>query len=170
MPAMLVLFIYFLVLIFWFIRQAIYCVKGGCSDKSRLILISILAIVISSTIYKPDGIIDFDKLEGDNVLTAGRKGTAGCGSTLHLKANHRFVMRSVCFGIDTIFKEPEYAIDFEFEDFDRDGFKDARLYYMTNVPGIQNLLIYNQKSKSFKEVRNFDRFPDPHKLAKTHLR
>ena len=36
---------------------------------------------------------------------------------------------------------------------------------MTNVPDIQNLLIYSPKSKSFKEVRNFDSFPYPQKIA-----
>lgn len=69
---------------------------------------------------------------------------------------------------DTIFKETDAAPDFDFNDFDRDGYKDIRLYYMTNVPGIQGLLLYNPKSKSFKEVANFSEFPSPTQIGNTH--
>lgn len=70
-------------------------------------------------------------------------------------------------GRDTIFKETDAAHDFEFRDFDMDGHKDVRLYYMTNVPGIEGLLLYNPKSKTFKNVLNFQDFPSPVKIEGT---
>ena len=42
--------------------------------------------------------------------------------------------------------------DMEFQDFDKDGFKDIRIYYMTNVPGVENLLLYNEETGSFTPV------------------
>ncbi|WP_316787718.1 hypothetical protein [Pedobacter frigoris] len=68
---------------------------------------------------------------------------------------------------DTIFKETDAAADFEFKDFDMDGYKDIRLYYMTNVPGIEGFLLYEPKSKTFKNVLNFQDFPSPVKIGGT---
>lgn len=70
-------------------------------------------------------------------------------------------------GHDTIFKQTDAASDFEFKDFNMDGYKDIRLYYMTNVPGIEGLLLYDPKSKIFKSVRNFQDFPSPVKIRGT---
>jgi hypothetical protein len=68
---------------------------------------------------------------------------------------------------DTIYKEADSAPDFEFKDFDGDGYKDINLYYMTNVPGIQNLLLYDKIDKTFKTVNDFSYFPSPHRINNT---
>ncbi len=54
------------------------------------------------TFYKPFGLIDFDKLEGENILIAQTEGAANCTSTLKLKDNFVFKERIVCFGVSEI--------------------------------------------------------------------
>ena len=72
--------------------------KGG--DKSRLILISILILVLSTTALRPGGIINFEKLEDKDLLIAGREGVANCFTILKLKENGTFYIRESCFGVD----------------------------------------------------------------------
>ena len=59
-----------------------------------------MSLVIGLTIYKPFGLINFDKIEGKDLLVAQREGAANCMTTLKLKENRNFVERSVCFGVD----------------------------------------------------------------------
>jgi len=48
------------------------------------------------------GLIDFDKLEGNDVLVAEREGSANCLTTLKLKDNFTFRERIGCFGVTEI--------------------------------------------------------------------
>lgn len=98
-PTFLILVISFLVLGFILIRQIYFSVKEKFEDKERLINIGLLTLVLTVTFLKPFGLIDFDKLEGDNVLVAEREGAANCMTTLTLKDNFTFSERSVCFGV-----------------------------------------------------------------------
>jgi len=68
-------------------------------SKSRVFLIFVLSSVIGLTLYKPYGLIDFDKLKGEDILFAQREGAINCTETLKLKNGGNFVLRSVCFGI-----------------------------------------------------------------------
>lgn len=93
-----------LVLIFIFlaialIYQVILAIKER-SDKSRLILISTLIIVLSATILRPGGIINFEKFESKDVLVAQREGVAGCFMSMRLKENGTFYIRESCFGVE----------------------------------------------------------------------
>src|SRR5690606_9835359 len=67
--------------------------------KKRLINIGLLTLVLTLTFLNPFGLIDFDKLEGENILIAEREGAANCMTTLKLKDNFTFRERSVCFGV-----------------------------------------------------------------------
>ena len=58
-----------------------------------------MTAVLSLTFFKPFGLIDFDKLEGSDVLVAKREGAANCMTTLKLKHNFTFSERNVCFGV-----------------------------------------------------------------------
>lgn len=98
-PAFLILVIIFFGLGVALIRQIYFLVKEKFTDKKRLINIGLLTLVLTLTFLKPFGLIDFDKLEGNNVLIAEREGSANCMTTLKLKDNFTFSERSVCFGV-----------------------------------------------------------------------
>lgn len=98
-PAFLILVAIFLGLGIALIRQICFLVIEKFADPKRLINIGVLAIVLALTFLRPFGLIDFDKLEGDDVLVAEREGAANCMTTLKLKDDFTFSERSVCFGI-----------------------------------------------------------------------
>lgn len=54
------------------------------------------------TFLKPNGLINFDKLQGKDLLVAEREGAANCMTTLKLKENDIFTVKSVCFGVTQI--------------------------------------------------------------------
>ena len=101
-PAFSILVIIYFGLGFALIRQVYFLIKEKSGDKSRLINIGLLSIVLILTFLKPYGLIDFDKLEGENVLVAEREGSANCMTTLKLKDDFTFCERSVCFGVTEI--------------------------------------------------------------------
>lgn len=71
---------------------------------------------------------------------------------------------------DTIYCHDNYATNgFEFEDFDNDGVLDIRLYQITNVGGISELIMYDNKNSTFKPIINFDNFPEPTKIKNINL-
>ena len=71
---------------------------------------------------------------------------------------------------DTIYKHNDFATNgFEFEDFDNDGTLDIRLYQISNVGGLSELIMFDKNSKEFKNVENFTRFFEPTKPKKTKL-
>jgi hypothetical protein len=45
-----------------------------------------------------------------------------------------------------------------FIDFNRDGYKDLFIEYISNVPGDNLLLLYNDKMRTFVEVEGFENF------------
>ncbi len=66
---------------------------------------------------------------------------------------------------DTVYIHANYATNgFELEDFDDNGLLDIRMYHLSNIGGISELILYDKKSKSFKEVKNFTEFAQPTKL------
>ncbi len=69
---------------------------------------------------------------------------------------------------DTLIKRVDGFEGAEFIDFNGDGYKDIILRYVTNVPGISDLLIYVPSKKIFKEVKNFSEFPAPEKIKGTN--
>ena len=56
-----------------------------------------------------------------------------------------------------------------FTDFNGDGYKDIVVNYFTNVPDVQDLLLYDKKNKNFKIVPHFDRYPAAIRLSHTGL-
>lgn len=98
-PMFLILAVIYLGLGIALIRQIYFSFKEEFADKKRLIDIGFLMLVLILTFLRPFGLIDFDKLEGDNVLVAEREGVANCMTTLKLKDNFTFTEQSVCFGI-----------------------------------------------------------------------
>ena len=68
---------------------------------------------------------------------------------------------------DTVFMDNDLSPMFEFEDFNKDGFMDIIFCYNSNVPGIYDLLLFDNTKKTFKKVENFQEFPAPIKIGKT---
>lgn len=101
-PVFLFLAAVYLGLIIALIRQLFISIKEKLNNKSRLVIIGLLTLVLALTFYKPFGIINFDKLEGENLLTAQREGAGNCMTTFKLKEDFTFKERNVCFGITEV--------------------------------------------------------------------
>lgn len=70
--------------------------------------------------------------------------------------------------IDTSFCFIQENNGAEFKDFNGDGFLDIIVHYLTNVPGIYDLALFDQKTEKFKLVQNFDAFPSPEKIKNSN--
>ena len=68
---------------------------------------------------------------------------------------------------DTVFKKPDSYVDFVFTDFNTDGFNDILIHRISNVPGIQELILFDSVKKCFIIVKGFERFPDPKSIQGT---
>ena len=101
-PVFLVLVFIYLGLAIALVRQIYHAIKEKLVDNSRLLLIGLLTIVLALTFIKPYGLVNFDKLEGNNILIAEREGAANCMTTLKLKDDFTFREKIVCFGVTEI--------------------------------------------------------------------
>ncbi|MGC4041839.1 MAG: hypothetical protein QM710_13920 [Flavobacterium sp.] len=69
---------------------------------------------------------------------------------------------------DTVYVHDGFATNgFELEDFDHNGIPDIRLFQITNVDGISDLIFYDTNDKTFKPVQDFGNFPQPTKMKNT---
>lgn len=98
-PAFLLLGALYFGFVIALLLQLYLAIKERFKQKSRFINIGLLTAVLLLTFYKPLGLIDFDKLEGNDVLVAKREGAANCMTILKLKHNFTFSERNVCFGV-----------------------------------------------------------------------
>lgn len=99
-PIFFLLFILFFLLLIELLRQIYISIRDKFGDKSRNYLLAFMTLCIILIIAKPTGIINFDKLEGENLYFAQSEGAANCTSTLKLKKSDKFIYESVCFGFD----------------------------------------------------------------------
>ncbi len=67
-----------------------------------------------------------------------------------------------------IYNHSSSPAGFEFSDFNEDGFPDVLLDYITNVPGIKELLIFNPEKNNFSKIEDFENFPSAIKIKGTH--
>lgn len=160
MPLSIILFICFLILGIAFLLQLFKSISEKFKSSSRTFLLVMLTLVVGLTIYKPSGLINFDKLEGKDLLVAQREGAANCMITLKLKENSVFVKRSVCFGIDKIkgeyslkndtiwFSNTNKGVDFhEFGVIRENDSQEIDLYYSINDTIPLNLLVNKNELK-----------------------
>lgn len=101
-PAFLILFAIYLALGVALEMQLHLAIQEKLVNKRRHILIGFLTFVLILTFFKPFGIINFDKLEGKNVLVAQREGAANCMTTFKLKNDFTFKELNVCFGVSKV--------------------------------------------------------------------
>jgi len=98
-PTFFLLAIVYLVLAFLLFRLLFFAIREKFVDKQRLVIIGSLVVVLTVTLLKPNGLINFDKLQGKDLLVAEREGAANCMTTLKLTENNTFTERTVCFGV-----------------------------------------------------------------------
>lgn len=55
----------------------------------------------------------------------------------------------------------------EFLDFNKDGYDDLYIHYITNVPNVHDVALYNPKNNRFELVDNLQSYPSPKKLTGT---
>jgi len=99
-PIFVILFLTHVSLIVILGLQSYALLKDKVRNKQSLVQTLSLAFVLITTFFYPKGIINFEKLEGKNLLVAIRKGSANCTSNLKLKDDNEFSLRTYCFGID----------------------------------------------------------------------
>jgi hypothetical protein len=160
-PVFLILVIIFLGLGVALIRQIYFLVKENFKDNKRIIDIGLITLILTLIFLKPYGLIDLDKLEGDNILIAEKEGSANCMTTLKLKDNFKFSVRSVCFGITEIKGKFRLQNDTIFFDYVNVGRHENELYKF----GIVNLSNSNN-SKSIPYLTIYKKLTDTngHKL------
>ena len=113
--------LYFLVLFLALLVQVWDTLKEKGSNKFRFVNVAVLTAVIVLSYMFPNGLIDFDRLEGKDVLIATLRGTANCTTTLQLKSNDRFKFSSFCFGADRIKGKYSIKQDTVFFNYDKRG-------------------------------------------------
>lgn len=57
---------------------------------------------------------------------------------------------------------------FELEDFDQDGVLDIRIYQITNVGGISEIVMYDKSLKKFRPIVNFGNLNNPVRIKNTN--
>ena len=108
MPVFLALVLVFFGLAITLLRHIFLAFKEKLSNKHRLLTVSLLTAVLCLTFFFPFGLINFDRLSGDDLLVAQREGAANCMTTFKLKDSNAFIEKSVCFGVTEI--KGEYKI------------------------------------------------------------
>ena len=98
----LILVIVYGVLIISLLYQIYLAIREKFKSIQRLISIGIVAVVLVLIYFRPDGIINFEKFQGNDLLIAEREGAANCYTTLKLKENRKFIEKSICFGVSEI--------------------------------------------------------------------
>lgn len=101
-PIFLFLLLFYIVLGTILIYQIYWIIKEGFKNKKRDIIVGVMSLTLGLILFWPNGIISFNKWEGDDLLIAGREGAANCTTTFKLKANNKFIEKSICFGMSEV--------------------------------------------------------------------
>jgi hypothetical protein len=99
----------FMFLVIVFLVLSIICLiqigkgfKEKFSNQSRNWTIGIMISCLGLIFLKPNGVINFNKLEGESLFIARRKSDANCRTVFKLKPENKFKETNVCFGISKI--------------------------------------------------------------------
>ena len=89
----------FFILLFILIYQIGKLLQEKLANRQRLMLVGVMFLVLTAAFLRPNGLINFDQLEGKDVLVAQRAGGGNCLMRLKLKDNQKFIEKSFCFGV-----------------------------------------------------------------------
>ena len=68
---------------------------------------------------------------------------------------------------DTIYKHNDFIDEYKTIDFNNDGYQDIELDYITNVPGIVDVLLFDLASGKFQIIEELGNYPSPIKIKKS---
>lgn len=105
-----------------------------------------------SAATKPDTI-----LNSSTGYVDGRRFMMVCNSGYHL-----FLLDNKG---DTCYQDSVYSPHQKFVDFNGDGYKDILIEYMTNVPGITDVLLYDKAKRTYKKVIDLQNFPSAERIG-----
>jgi len=77
----------------------------------RLLNIGLIMLISVLSYFKPLGLIDFEKYEGENIVYAMYEGVANCTTSIRLKSGNKFKKTSICFGKDHYWGKYEIVND-----------------------------------------------------------
>jgi hypothetical protein len=98
----IILIIVFMTLAGLFISHLVMLIKERFRNRHRLIVAAVLFVTTGTTLLRPGGIIDYDRLSGKDLLVATIEGAANCSTVLKLKDNNTFIERNYCFNITEV--------------------------------------------------------------------
>lgn len=106
---------------------------------------------------KPVEIKPHSILNSTTGYVEGRRFVMTCNSEYHLfLLNHKG---------DTLYQDSVYSPNQKFVDFNGDGYKDILIEYMTNVPGIADVLLYDKAQNTYKKVSDLQAFPAAERIG-----
>lgn len=97
-PVFFLILTVYMILAVALLRQVSFAVRERFRKKWRLPLIGLLASVLLLSFFYPQGIVDFEKFEAQDILIAEREGAANCFTRLKLKEDLSFKENAFCFG------------------------------------------------------------------------
>ena len=65
---------------------------------------------------------------------------------------------------DTIYKHNDFIDEYKITDFNNDGYQDIELDYITNVPGIVDVLLFDLTSGKFQIIEELGNYPSSIKI------
>jgi hypothetical protein len=101
-PSLALLLLIYMILLVIFLQHIFLIIKEKFANRQRITVNAVLFLVLVLTFFKPNGLIKFDKLSGEDLLVAQREGAANCMTTLKLKDNNKFIETTICFGITEV--------------------------------------------------------------------
>ena len=108
-----------------------------------------------------------ENLEQPNLIICKKQSENGIEFETCLKEYDSFILKSSKGEI--LYQNDNNPSEYIFTDFNEDGFSDIVLHFMTNVPDVNEILIFNPELKSFVEIENFSSFPASKKIEETEL-
>jgi hypothetical protein len=88
------------ILFFCLLVQLYRPIRERFKNRKRITTIVCLTIVLGISFLYPDGLIDFERLQGKDLIVAQREGAANCTITFRFKKTNQFSETDICFGVE----------------------------------------------------------------------
>ncbi|MBK8627041.1 MAG: hypothetical protein IPN86_16175 [Saprospiraceae bacterium] len=70
------------------------------TSKPKVKILLIIIPLLLTTLFYPDGLVNWEKFESKNLIVAAYTGTANCRTYLKIRANNVLKVSSYCFGAE----------------------------------------------------------------------
>jgi len=105
-------------------------------------------------------------IKSDTILNSSIGYVEGCRFVIACNSRHHlFLLNNKG---DTLYQDSVYSPQQKFVDFNGDGYKDILIEYMTNVPGIEDLLLYDKTKSTYKKVIDLQQFPSAERIGNSN--